>query len=61
MEGTIHFERSYGFDRTQLLYEVVDVGLTFTMYDDTGPVRDGWLQLRGCLKRLVLVVREYNE
>ena len=61
VEGNIHFERQYDFDRTQLLYEVVDVGLTFTTYDDTGPVRDGWLQLRGCLKRLALVIHEYNE
>jgi hypothetical protein len=40
---------------SKLLIEVVDLKLEYSTDDDTSLVRDGWLRLRGTLKRLMLM------
>ena len=54
MEGTLDFSLPEDLDRAQLLYEVVEVSLAYTTSDETGSVRDGWVQLRRGLKRVKL-------
>ena len=55
LDGQVYPGSLWYDNQAQWLFDVVDLQIKYSTNDDTGPVRDGWLQLRGALKQLTLV------